>query len=115
MDVKLAAPTLKINVPANRSYRKMIEQTKTVYDQLLLKRRDALIEEMYDQKEEFDRQVNSVAARNEGKGLEIGVRAQEVLNKMQQKSQAELDEQELDYQQKLDKMVREMEKQFRPS
>ena len=56
-------------------------------------------------------QVNKLAARNEGKGLEIGVRAQEVLHKMQQKGEADLAEQCMDYQQKLDKMVRQMEKQ----
>lgn len=109
----MMVPTVHSNVPQDRAYANLIAQTKVVYDQLLLKRREQLIQEMIEQKEDFDRQVNNIAKKNETKGLEIGVRAQEVLNKMLQKGEAELKEQQMDYQQKLDKMIKEMENQYR--
>ena len=55
----MEAPQVKVNVPADRSYRKMIEQTKMVYDQLLAKRCEQLMAEMYEQKREFDQQVSA--------------------------------------------------------
>ena len=62
--------------------------------------------------QEFDNQCSVLSQKSEEQALEYGVRAQEYLNRMTNESEAELNALENDYQQKLNKMRDQLEKQW---
>lgn len=63
--------------------------------------------------QEFDKQCIDLAKKSNSEAMEFGVRAQEYLNRMQIESQAELKLLQNDYQLKLDKMLDQMETQWK--
>ena len=109
----MEVPVIQVSAPPGRDYANILLQTKTVYDQLLAHKHAKLMEGLLQKKKGFDQQVNSVAQKDETKGIELGVRAQDILNTLQRESDTELRELYEDYQQKMDKMSRELENQWR--
>ncbi len=86
----------------------MLEQTKSVYDQLLMRRHDKMLRALLDQKASYDEECNAFLSRDPDRALEYAVRAQEVVNQENRKIRQELEHLAEDYQTKLDAMRLEL-------
>lgn len=106
-------PTLTLVVPPDREYARLLQQTKMVYDQLLIDKHTKLYQALMIRKQQYDEKCNELAKTNEEKALEFGVRAQEALNKMIHEFGEELMALRTDYQQKLNNMYSQLEEKWK--
>ncbi|KAK2159011.1 hypothetical protein LSH36_160g02003 [Paralvinella palmiformis] len=106
-------PTLTLVVPPDREYARLLQQTKMVYDQLLIDKHSKLYQALMIRKIQYDEKCNELTKTNQNKALEFGVRAQEALNKMIHEFGEELMAQRTDYQQKLNNMYSQLEEKWK--
>lgn len=109
-----APPTVRIAVAPDRDYGMMMQQTKMVYDQLLGAQYGKLLDAVVQRKAGFDREAAKIEkSAGREKALEYGIKAQEVLNKLQADTAEELRALQEDYQSKLNKLHTQLEDKWR--
>ena len=106
-------PTLTLVVPPERDYAFLLQQTKMVYDQLLVDKHGKLYEALMIRKEQYDAKCNELYKENQQKAMEFGVRAQDALNKMIHDFGNELMDQRKDYQEKLNSMYSQLDEKWK--
>lgn len=106
-------PTVSLKVHPGREYAMILEQTKTVYDNLLADKYNKLSADILAKKANFDGQATVLAKTDTDKALEYSVKAQDAINKMYKEMFDELTELHKDYQHKLNKMMQTMEEKWR--
>lgn len=111
MDV--SPPTLHLVTPhPERSYSYILQQTKVVYDQLLIDKHAKLSQVLLIQKRKYEAKCAELQTSQPQGALEFGVRAQEELNRVRQDLEEELAALTKDYQQKLNNMHTQLAQQW---
>jgi len=97
----------------SRDYATLIQKTTLVYNQMLADKSNKSINKLVNRKVEYDRQCGKLDEKNGQQALEYGLAAQEQLNQYQSELEKELHALHEDYQQKLTRMLQELEDKWR--
>jgi hypothetical protein len=109
-----APPTVELLCGEGVPYATLVQQTKMVYDNLLADKYGKLMDQLLQQKAQFDAECNRLEQKDAAKAIGYGIKSQDTLNKMSKEAENELKIIHVDYQNKMNNMCQQMAVQFNP-
>ncbi len=110
MDISNLKLELQLPGSDDPSRSQLLQQTKQVYDQLLMDRYCRLSQALLERKSQYDSQCGELQnSQRKQEAMEFCVRAQQALNSLQEEMAEELGELRKDYQTKLNNMQQQLE------